>query len=871
MAEETINSCVLLISALTDGDSDMNRTDAESQLNSLNPEQLRVLLIVCASVIADERYPVHLKCTSFKLLTLVLQPDDDHSIDSRRAHWTDRFSVEERHIFPIIAVSSLTSLAPEIRSFAEEYILVLSRVDLPESLNIFSLLLDLMSNGDVTFETVSTLRRMYKSRIISELPPEIILPLLERYVGMFYEVFDAPGQYDRAFIQQVVLTFSELIPNLIDQFRPIVQQQRLVTSIRNLFLATDADLYDSILVLFRIHTVTYYNDWEAPIGDILTFTCAGLAGQHADNVSISLRWWHGFCAREDGISSWNTHIARYENTLLLACTEEGLQMCSDVRIWVAKPLHYGSRHFVDHALGIVVSLLLDGDRPPDDNDAALSLLRCLGGNMPDLVFPSVLHAVGRQGDAGCLSRRSLLLALDLFRSAPDGCETVIEYLLSQFHALIHALTNGDSEMSELDLEVLVKIIYRFNQAFTVTDLIALIQAFIGLELAIPLPCAYFSCLTALFQCPAACDLGSEAESLLVFFTEQIESKLSEFDSPEVVNHAFGVLANIIRLLPSESSDFVSGYYQFVMEKLTAVVSTNPTEAIIMSLVQQCYLGILGVLFRVHSTVLIENASCAIASLLYGAQEQRIPVVADLIITFTTIVFAMRNVPDSVDPDLLHPLWCFGVSVLAEDETNVAAETYLLLAHLMQYLPDIPLEVLWHIVTEMKKHLHHRSCLPQFIPKFLTRFAAIIKEFPRGLPDDLLAECLVEYQWAFSIPLNVEDEQALAYANEIWRSIFWGLRALIYAARGNHAFLSVHREDWFRGIERIVHEYGLYLNIGTLRCYVAFMAEALENLPARCWPVMIQVYLRVPLICAVAANHPQLTQYAIRVWNAMLRR
>jgi hypothetical protein len=874
MAGDPLNSWIVILRGVADGSSDVDHTDAQSQLASLIAEEPYNLLCVCAHVIVHEPHPVRLICTAFQVITLLLKPTVFQGIDLKRQRWSGIFSREERETFTIIVATALTYSDPTIRVFASECILQLSRVDLAEALNLFSFLLELMSSTQyppcVGLNALCTLRQMYQSGIISELHPAKILPILEGQIDFFYKAIESPGQYSGTFMNQVVLSLSALIPNLTEQFRPVAQQQRLVNYMQNLILTEDADrLYDSILVLFQIQVQTYYDGWESPLAQIAQFTYTGLLSGSSQFLGVSLRWWTGFCEWENFRFLLNQRVLAYEAGLLWLCSQEALATCPNLHLWRLEQLHFISENFVNNALGIVIAILFDVHRPPDESDSALVLLRCLGRNMPSLVFPAVLEALGVQSSAGCVSPRTALLSLDLFCSAPDHCDTVIDCLRSNVSGIFPLLTDASSELRELAFDVLLKMIHRLSQSFSVTDLDNMFDSINAVELAVPIESAYFLCVTALFQCPAASDLDMTRNAeLILFMTDRIESELGQFAGPEVVNDAFGMVAAIISVLPNEASDFVISYYRSIMEKLVTIASAD-FEATILSVVQQSYLAILGVLFRVQQTSLIEAASETIAFLLAGITAERIPIVEDLIRTITIIASGMRKAHGMIHTDLVGPLLDLAISILQEEDLNMVAETYFLLAHLIHSTPGIPLCALEGIVARMRFLLRNETCLPKFIPKLLSGFAAVIREFPSDVPPELLDDCLCEYQQAWFIPLGMENSDEVEYGNQICQSIFTGLSALLHAGRGSKDFLNAHQSHWFGGISRMVRAFGIVLNFTTLVSYTVFLQHALDYLPIFCWPEMIKIFNRVPLICGIVSECPTVRDMNMLVWNVLL--
>jgi hypothetical protein len=181
-------------------------------------------------------------------------------------------------------------------------------------------------------------------------------------------------------------------------------------------IVLDIHVYDGIHELFWVTVKLCYETWTAVVQGIPQFMCWGLCLPDAERSSISLKFWRVLCfwEREDALRNGRTNGS--ETELRSVCTEQALQNCDELHPWIITPLHDVTDTFMKEGLPLLVAVLFDANRSPEDTSSALSVLRVLGTGWPDPVFPFLFKPLYAQPTTDSSYARCLLLCLDLFCS-----------------------------------------------------------------------------------------------------------------------------------------------------------------------------------------------------------------------------------------------------------------------------------------------------------------------------------------------------------------------------------------------------------------------------------------------------------------------
>jgi hypothetical protein len=118
----------------------------------------------------------------------------------------------------------------------------------------------------------------------------------------------------------------------------------------------------------------------------------------------------------------------------------------------------------------------------------------------------------------------------------------------------------------------------------------------------------------------------------------------------VLFHAFNLLELVVSRLPKDRSDLVCQYFDRIVISLEQTCTTQPVQHIRIGL-QQCYLSMLGVLFREHGVMLIRAGPRTIALLLTIFEKYDIPLLENLMVALGHLLSRLRKVHVALDPDL----------------------------------------------------------------------------------------------------------------------------------------------------------------------------------------------------------------------------
>jgi hypothetical protein len=664
----------------------------------------------------------------------------------------------------------------------------------------------------------------------------------------------------------VLLTMAALIPAAPELFRPQPEQDRLLGLIAELpGQFSDEDVFVATYALLQADFETFYGSEPFPIELIPRLAMAGINCKDAPFVRISLRFCSCLCAWEFKMSRRNKRIAQHDFGLV-ATLCAAARTVPDLRPWQKVEVQNVAAVIAEHEVDTIVQFLFDPAALPEYDSDACHLLSLLCAHAPARVFASITTAILTQPQDSPSYDGACLRCLDALCSSPISEGDITTYIVSELDAVqtcaVAAVDQQDETTAELALSVLADMIGRTADLHPPDSLVqcALI---LWDRLCAPVLLPVLRCFTAICHCPAANHPDFSPGGLLERSTAQLYSLIPQLDvcesSFDAIRESGAFIDLVVSLLPQGASQVAKDALTGVIEKLEES-ATGGISDIVCALLQQCYLSTIAVLFRVHSTQLVEDAPVTLQLLLTGSEQGVISVCEDLVAAVTQIAFALPPAPPASDADTA--LYNFATRVFQLEDVKLTAASCSLMAHLIRRLPHLPPVDVNGILEAVCNSIQDPSCLPASYPQLLTGLASIIAAITAPIPVPLLAACATTCQ----IPVCEWDADDIEFSNTLYRSIFQALGAVMKAAGGNRPFLSGNQRNWLRVVRLFARGSILYMDHETLRCYTSYISLALDKLTLICWPALAQIHVRLPLITGVVCVDETIREEVIRTWR-----